>query len=206
MISIITPWLNGSELIPDYERSHMGAQIITVDNASEPEHAKKIKEMTARMGGTYIKNKTNKFFSKANNQGFKKAKHDIVLFLNNDTRATPGWINQVVRDVKPGGLYGQSSGVRIVGGVPTPYLEGWCIAATKATWETIGLWPDNLPGLYWEDNIVCLNALKHGVKLYQKNWYVEHINNYTSSKTKGAYDHSKTNQETFERMVIEWRS
>ena len=206
MISIITPWFNHSELCDTYERSHSGAQVIIVDNGSEPEHAEKIKAMVKRMDGVYIRNKDNRFFSKANNQGFKRATSDVVLFLNNDTQSTPNWWKQVERDVKPGGLYGQSTGIRFVTGRSFPYIEGWCIAATKDTWELIGLWPEDLPGLYWEDNILCLQALQSGVHFYAKNWYVQHISNYTSARTKGAYEHSASNQAEFERRAVQWQS
>lgn len=206
MISIITPWHNASELCQEYERSHVGAQIITIDNASEPEHAEVIKEMTKRMGGVYIKNKTNRLFAYANNQGYKKANGDVVMFLNNDTAGSPGWLRQVEDDVKDGALYGKSAGVRYVNGIAMPYIEGWCIAGTKATWDKVGGWPENLPGMYWEDNILCLEALKQDIRLMTRKWYVEHINNYTSARTAGSFDHSGANQAEFERLVMEWRS
>ena len=79
MISIITPWHNASELCKDYERSHKGAQIITVDNASEPQHAQAIKAMTERMGGLYIRNETNMLFAPANNQGYKYAVGELLM-------------------------------------------------------------------------------------------------------------------------------
>ena len=206
MITIITPWLNSSELCSTYERSNTGTQVIIVDNGSDSEHAEIIKAMVKRMDGVYIRNKNNHFFAKANNQGYKRAKNDVVLFLNNDTNSTPGWYKQVERDVREGGLYGQSSGMRFVCGRPVPYIEGWCIAATKATWERVGLWDETLPGLYWEDNIICWNAIRKGVTLHAKNWHVQHLSNYTSSKTDGAYEHSASNQAVFERMVYEWHS
>ena len=205
MISIITPWLNCSELCDLYERSHGRAEIITVDNASRSEHAIKIKEMTQRMGGQYLRNRTNNKFAKANNQGYKLASHDIVVFLNNDTMAPSGWVFQVEDDVKDGALYGVSMGVRMIAGKTLPYIEGWCIAATKATWERVGLWHESLSGMYWEDNILSLQAMKAGVKLQATNWQVQHINNYTTNRTPNVLDSVAENQAVFEKMAKEWK-
>jgi GT2 family glycosyltransferase len=205
MISIITPWLNCSELCDLYERSHGRAEIISVDNASRPEHAIKIKEMTQRMGGQYLRNRTNNKFAKANNQGYKLASHDIVVFLNNDTMAPSGWVFQVEDDVKDGALYGVSMGVRMIAGKTLPYIEGWCIAATKATWERVGLWHESLSGMYWEDNILSLQAMKAGVKLQATNWQVQHINNYTTNRTPNVLDSVAENQAVFEKMAKEWK-
>jgi GT2 family glycosyltransferase len=205
MISIITPWLNCSELCDLYERSHGRAEIISVDNASRPEHAIKIKEMTERMGGQYLHNRTNNKFAKANNQGFKLATNDIVVFLNNDTMAQPGWVFQVEDDVKDGALYGVSMGVRMVAGKTLPYIEGWCIAATKSTWGRVGLWYESLNGMYWEDNILSLQAMKAGVKLQATNWQVQHLNNYTTNRTPNVLDNVAENQAIIEKMVYEWQ-
>lgn len=205
MISIVTPWHNASELCTDYERSHKGAQIITIDNASEPQHAQAIKAMTERMGGVYIRNETNRLFAPANNQGYAVAANDVVMFLNSDTSAVPGWVDTIEDEIKDGALYSPSIMARYVDHQPILYAEGWCIAATRRTWGKIGLWPENLPGMYWEDNILSLNALKAGVQLKSAKWPVKHINNYTSRKTIGAYDSAGVNRIEFERMVREWR-
>ena len=205
MISIVTPWHNCSELIDLYERSHGRAEIISVDNASLPAHAIKIQQMTQRMGGKYLRNRTNNKFSKANNQGYKLASHNIVVFLNNDTMANSGWVFQVEDDVKDGALYGVSMGVRMAAGKTLPYIEGWCIAATKATWERVGLWYESLSGMYWEDNILSLQAMKAGVRLQATNWQVQHINNYTTNRTPNVLDSVAENQAIFEKMAKEWK-
>lgn len=43
-----------------------------------------------------IRNEENLGFSRACNQGAAAARHDIILFLNNDTLATPGWLPALV--------------------------------------------------------------------------------------------------------------
>jgi hypothetical protein len=43
----------------------------------------------------------------------------------------------VADDVKDGALYGPSLNQQLVGGRWLPYLEGWCVAATRGTWERV---------------------------------------------------------------------
>lgn len=61
-------------------------EIILVDNASSDETVKKVKEHWQNFKQLHIlENKQNFGFSKGNNLGVKKAKGDILLFLNSDT-------------------------------------------------------------------------------------------------------------------------
>jgi hypothetical protein len=124
---------------------------------------------------------------------------DVVLFLNNDVELRAGFLAQVERDVKPGGLYGPSMGNRY----GHDYLEGYCIAATRNTWDKLGGWPDDLPGMYWEDNILCLKAERMGITFNKTNWPCWHANAYTSLKTPGALDHSAANEAEFLRRLRE---
>ena len=94
----------------------------------------------------------------------------------------------------------------MIAGKTLPYIEGWCIAATKSTWERVGLWYESLNGMYWEDNILSLQAMKAGVKLQATNWQVQHLNNYTTNRTPNVLDSVAENQAIFEKMVYEWHS
>src|SRR3954467_14259587 len=106
-ISIITPWLDHPEFIADYEKAVAapGVQVIAVDNGSSTENAAAIRAMIQRLGGFYIRNEQNLWFAAANNQGLSVATGNIVLFLNNDIAAEPGWLDDVRRDVAPNGLF-----------------------------------------------------------------------------------------------------
>ena len=200
-ISIITPWLNCPELVRTYERSVNTAEVIVIDNGSDLDAAAKIKAMTTRQRGIYIRNEANAKYAAANNQGLAVATGDIIIFMNNDIEAPPGWLHQVKRDVKDGALYGPSLLTRMVAGQPMPYLEGYCIAATRDTWNALGGWDETYQGMYWEDNDLCWRAMGAGFKLVETKWPVWHYGNYTSGKTPGAYDSSVTNQATFEKRV-----
>lgn len=100
MVSIIMVNWNGKELLrnclksvkentkcPDYE-------VIVVDNASRDGST----EMLATEFGwvKVIKNKTNRGFAAANNQGFRQARGECIFMLNNDTLVTEGWLKNAV--------------------------------------------------------------------------------------------------------------
>jgi GT2 family glycosyltransferase len=201
-VSIITPWLNCPELIRPYKRTVAGAdEIIIIDNGSNPETAVKLQAV----GTHVIRNDHNAKYATANNQGMAVATGDILIFLNNDVEGIHGWLDRVRRDVHEGALYGPSKAERMVAGRRLEYIEGYCIAGLRETWDTIGGWDAEMfTGMYWEDNDVCFRAsTMHGFSLIQTGWQVWHYGNYTSSKTDGAYDHSQTNEAAFVARVRE---
>lgn len=72
---------------PNYE-------VIIVDNASvddTPEYLGNLLKTTNRL--KIIKNLENKGFAAANNQGAALSNGEYLVFLNNDTYVTPGWLN-----------------------------------------------------------------------------------------------------------------
>jgi GT2 family glycosyltransferase len=206
-ISIITPWHNCPELIPDYEAAVYGVQVIVVDNASDDDTSARLMDMTSRLknNSAYIRNDVNAKYAKANNQGLNAASGDIVVFLNSDVRARGDWLS-AVRACKRGSLYSPSAGMRYVDGTPIYYLEGYCLFGWRDDFVRIGGWNDtDFPGLYWEDNEICWRASRAGLGLRQVALPLEHLNNYTSKRTPGAYDNSEGNQAVFESKVREAR-
>jgi len=194
VISIVTPWLNHSELCPVYQRNLKGAQVIVVDNGSIKSHEWAIRSMVKHLGGVYIRNEDNRLFAAANNQGLEAATGEIVLFLNNDVDCRPGFLDKVAADVKPGGLYGPS----LLDKHGLAYLEGWCIAAYLDVWLSLNGWDDSYyQGLYWEDNDLCWRAVQMGYTLNEVDWPVWHYNNYTSNGVPGAKDRSAENEAKF---------
>ena len=197
-VSIVTPWLNHSELCPVYERSVKGAQVIVVDNGSIESHKWAILAMVKHLGGVYIRNEENRLFAAANNQGLEQATGEIVLFMNNDVECRPGFLDKVAADVKPGGLYGPS----LLAKHGLAYLEGWCIAAYREVWLSLKGWDaEYYSGLYWEDNDLCWRAAQMGYTLNEVAWPVYHYNNYTSGNMPGAMDKSAENEAKFLERV-----
>jgi glycosyltransferase involved in cell wall biosynthesis len=198
-ISIITPWHGetGPALLPEYFQAIQGAHVVTVDNACPHVTAGALVEMTAHMGGEYIRNETNAGFAAANNQGYAAAKGDIIIFLNSDVAPTGHWLAQVAADVRDGALYGPSLQYQLVYGMWLPYLEGWCIAATQATWRKLcrlrepnpdvliptedGPWDAlSYPGPYWEDNDLCLRAMLANCSFVHTAWSIQHKGGQTA--------------------------
>ena len=207
-ISIITPFHNCPELLPEYEKAVQGAQVIAIDNASDPVTSEQLEAMVNRLGNgsIYVRNEENIKFSKANNQGLGLATGEIVVFLNSDIQATGNWLDRV-QNAKKGALYSPTSGVRIVDGEVLRYLEGWCLFGHKSDFERIGGWNErDFPGLYWEDNELCYRAERAGLQLRQLLLPLRHLSNYTSRRTEGAYLYSEANKEVFERIVRQGRN
>jgi GT2 family glycosyltransferase len=141
-ISIVTPWLDHPELIPDYENAVRapGVEVIVVDNASGPENAGQLVALTERLGGRYLRNSANHWFSAASNQGLAAANGDVIVFLNNDVCGGPGWLEAVENDVTPGTLCGPALMSITIGTRELLYLEGWCLAGRRELWQALGGW------------------------------------------------------------------
>lgn len=220
-ISIISPFLNGLDLLPDYEAATIGAELILIDNGSEPETAEALATLPPERGKV-IRNESNLGFAAANNQGYAQASGDIIVFLNSDIAGDPAWLKLVADDVKDGALYGPSVQRQLVYGLWLPYVEGWCIAATRATWDGLmvptphvmtvskegiragcyGPW-DSIayPGPYWEDTDLCFRALEQNISLIPTTWPIQHKGGRSAGPLVKHGDTFERNRATFAARV-----
>lgn len=197
-ISIVTPWAGCPELLGQWWAAVKDAdQVVIVDNASDPKTA----AMLAALGVTYIRNDTNVWFSAACNQGYAASTGDVVLFLNNDVMAAPGWLDKVKADIVDGGLYGAACETRTVSGQPMTYLDGWCVAARRETWEGLKGWDAAEFPMYYSDVDLSYRAHRAGFPLRKRTWQVQHLSNYTSQRTEGAYADSEAAWKRFTARV-----
>jgi GT2 family glycosyltransferase len=185
-LSIVTPWHGRPDLIPGYEGAVAGAQVVVVDNASDPATAAALGALVARLGNgsALIRNETNQGFSAANNQGYAAATADTILFLNSDIHGAPRWWEAVVRQVGPGVLMGPSSGSHLVWGWWIGYITGECVAGRRATWERLRdpatgqVWDEGY-FFFWEDTDLGFRAAQSGIRLAQPStadtWVMEHL-------------------------------
>jgi GT2 family glycosyltransferase len=201
-ISVVTPWHNHSELIYAYVESVQGAQVVIVDNGSDTGTRSALVELATLAGMFLIRNQENKWFAAACNQGLAHATGDIIVMLNNDIIAEPGWLAAVERDVKGDGLYGPETHVKIIHGRPLLYVDGWCVAARREVWQRLGGFDAvTFAKPYWEDVDLSWRAVQKGYTLHQRRWKVRHLGNTTSRTVAGAYDASDANRAAFEAKV-----
>ncbi len=220
-ISAVTCWSGATgDLLGDYFSAVQGAEVVTVNNAASPDTTHMLDQMHEQIGGRHIKNATNLGFAAGNNQGYAAAGGDVIIFLNSDIAGDARFLRAVAADVRPGALYGPSLNQQLVAGRWLPYVEGWCIAATRATWEKIRTlrtdpnthWPptmlggpwraDLFEGVYWEDNYLCLEALQAGLSLIQTAWPVAHKGGRTAGPIAAHGASYEANRRTFTERVI----
>lgn len=100
LVSVIIVNWNGLKWLPDcfnslHTQQYKNFEIIFVDNASTDGSVSWIKKYFPRT--KIVINKENLGFAGANNVGYKYAKGEYVLFLNNDTRVTRAFLTELVR-------------------------------------------------------------------------------------------------------------
>ncbi|MFC1617944.1 glycosyltransferase family 2 protein [Patescibacteria group bacterium] len=77
-----------------YIETKISFEIIVVDNASRDDSADMVAKNFPQV--KLIRNKTNRGFGAANNQGIKIAKGEFVIFLNDDTKITDHALDKMV--------------------------------------------------------------------------------------------------------------
>jgi len=75
-------------------------ELIVVDNGSAPSMQEYLKNQPDRV--TCVTNKTNLGFARACNQGAEAARGEYLVFLNNDTIARPGWLEELLKTATSG--------------------------------------------------------------------------------------------------------
>ncbi len=103
LVSIIISNRNGKEKLEKlmqsfYERKfYRNIEIVFIDNDSEDDSAAYMESWSGQFTVTVIRNNRNLSFSAANNKGAKYAKGAYLLFLNNDTQVTDGWLDELLK-------------------------------------------------------------------------------------------------------------
>ena len=130
-ITIIVPIYNAIDLTKQCIKSTATSEkiypTILVDNASSDETEKFLKTLPPHF--SIIKNHSNLGFARACNQGAWAATSPYILFLNNDTVVTPGWLETMLEACRPDvGIVGcrmlypdgtiQHAGIELINGIP----------------------------------------------------------------------------------------
>ncbi len=205
MISVITPVHNCPELAKDYQAVVSGCdEIIIVDNASDSVSA----DVWQTIATHYIRNETNLHYMGGCNQGYAASSGDVIIFANNDIRGPQASMKAWASQIRPGALYGAALGVFQAPGQPIAYIDGWIIGATKETWVRLGDAPFDttiFQGEYANDLDLSWRASRLGIPLRLARTPIEHLSNYTSKRTPGAYEHADANRAAFIKRVQEAR-
>jgi len=114
LVSIICPTFNKLEFLKPMMESvakntDWPYELIVVDNASKDGTKEYVLNSGLKMDGQFLRNEENKGFAIANNQGAKLAKGRFLLFLNNDTIVTKGWLSAMIN------VFSEEKAVGIVG-------------------------------------------------------------------------------------------
>lgn len=104
LVSIIIPLFNQARLttsclaaIEDHTSRQL-YELILVDNGSQDETAELLTAYVDR--ATILINSENLGFAAACNQGARAARGEYLLFLNNDTEVTPGWLEELLKPLQ----------------------------------------------------------------------------------------------------------
>lgn len=102
-VSIVIPVFNNWELtrkcllaVAENTRD-VDYEVIVIDNASSDETAQELPRLD---NIRFTRNTANLGFARASNQGAALAAGKYLLFLNNDTEPTPGWLPPMVAEVE----------------------------------------------------------------------------------------------------------
>ena len=102
LVSIIVLNRNGMDnlkvLLPSLKKAefYSNFELIFIDNNSSDDSISYLQEWQAEFKIKIIQNKENMSFSSANNLGVKQSEGEYLLFLNNDTEVTDGWLDELL--------------------------------------------------------------------------------------------------------------
>ena len=168
-LSIVIPVFNKSNFtlacLKDLFQLPADHQIIVIDNASTDDTQRELSAIQ-RSNFHYVRNATNLGFGKACNIGYANSTGRHVMFLNNDIRVKNnhnGWTQPILDllDREPKCLTGPTGAFvdpktfhfayeTADPSKPINYLSGWCLSASRATWEQLTQ-AENGKGPFCED-------------------------------------------------------
>lgn len=107
------------------------------------------------------------------NTGARCVKTPFAIWLNNDVIAEGPWVERLITPLRDGSAEVVGVGWRTERAVGSErlrqhdrerLLEGWCFAARKSTWETLGGF-DEAMAVYWSDTDFFVRAKRRGLVL-----------------------------------------
>jgi len=183
-ISVITPVLNALEWFKQETESlfihskGIKFEFIVIDNGSDNNTKKYLKSLKELPNIRILTNDKNLGYAKANNQGAKIAKGNILLFLNSDVRVGHNFLQDILsaftadKKLDATGACGGilDSNLNCLGetrnnGDRWDYLVGWCLAVRKDVFEEIGGFDERYGYGYCEDTDLSYRLKHDGYKI-----------------------------------------
>jgi O-antigen biosynthesis protein len=184
-VSVITPvwnsWPHTARHLLQAYQARLEVEFIIIDNGSTDHTPKLLSNYLEKMNNLrVITNRENRGFPIACNQGARKAGGEVLLFLNNDTIVFGDYYTPLLETVTDGILAGpelnsHNTGWNVFDSVTVPYIAGWCLALTKATYEELGGFDERYTPCDYEDMDLCYTAVKAGKELVQLDLPIRHI-------------------------------
>lgn len=124
-------------------------EVIVVDNGSGQESQEYL-DMLEGEGVKVVRNKDNKFWSAAANQGIAVADKNskYFIFMHADTVVlNPAWIDVLVNisEAQGAGIVGCELQSYFIQKQKADFIPEWCMLITRRCLEDIGHWPEELP-------------------------------------------------------------
>jgi GT2 family glycosyltransferase len=187
-VSVVTPvwnqWAHTARyLLQSWQcyRERREVEFIIINNGSSDNTGKLLSDYRDKMNNLrVITNEENQGFPIACNQGARKATGEVLLFLNNDVLQHGDYVGELLRVMDDNLLAGpelnqHNTGWNVFGDLTIPYIAGWCLALTKATYEKLGGFDERYSPCDYEDMDLCYAGVKAGVGLLRLNLPIRHI-------------------------------
>jgi O-antigen biosynthesis protein len=187
-------------------------KIILVDNASAPETASYLKELSEKNKGyvILIRNEENLGFPKAVNQGMSASDASYLCVLNSDTEVYKGWLEEMVQVAEKDPVIGivnpssnnlgQQAHLEGFSGkrIEMSSCVGFCMLIKKEVIEKIGRFDEIFSPGNFEDTDFSRRAIKAGYKcVMAKGAYVYHAQNTGFKKRKDWDEKFRRNSDIF---------
>jgi len=217
--SVVIPTWNGEKLLKKnlplvIKRLNKRTEIIVVEDGSRDNSLRFLEELQKKLKKTgrvleIIKNRQNKGFIQGCRQGIKKARGELVVFLNNDVVPQKGFLTAVLPHFQDPQVFAVSfneeqfgwakigwQGGFINHGVggqgDKPHISAWASGGSaiyrKSIWNKLGGFDRLYEPFYWEDFDLGYRAWKMGYKIiWEPKAIVEHRHETTISKLDQSY-------------------
>lgn len=194
--SVVMPILNGGKLMSPFLLQHnlyefkTSYNLVIVNNGSTDNTQEVLERWQSKktLPMEIIKSETNLGFGGGNNLGANSFDSEVIIFTQNDVEIKGDYITPLYeaamkdKDALHGPtLYSHNTGWNKFGNYVVPYLEGWCLACYRKTWNEMGGWDaETYYPIDFEDVDISYAFIKSGKRLNVVRVPLKHIGGGTT--------------------------